>query len=68
MKWYFTPSGASSDLGARVVKETENYTICVTKNKSLIHAKLEKFNGLRLLASWMNIVDEIIGELKNYEF
>lgn len=65
----FIPEQTGSRKGqVTFVKETDSYTISVTKKKILVHMKLEKTNGLRLVASLMDIVDEIIGELRGYEF
>lgn len=65
----FIPEQTGSRKGqVRFVKETDTYTISVTKNKILIHLKMDKANGLALVVAFASIMDDILQTLKSYEF
>lgn len=52
----------------KLLKEGANYTVSTTKNFIIVHMRLEKLSGMNLIVSLMKTVNELVLNLKNYEF
>lgn len=52
----------------KVVKQTQTFTLSETANCLLLHVNLEKQKGMELLSTWLNVSNEILMELKDYDF
>ena len=51
-----------------LLKQGDNYTLSTTKKFVIVHLRLEKMSGMKLIVSMMKTVNEIVQNLKNYEF
>lgn len=65
----FTPEQTGSRKGKiKLVKETESYVLSTSKNLVMIHLRLPKSNGLALIKHLMAAVNNLINDVKTYEF
>ena len=65
----FIPEQTGVRLGqTKLVRQGENYTVSTTKKFVIVHMRLEKLTGMKLVVRMMHTVNEIIQNLKNYEF
>lgn len=65
----FTPENTGAKAGAyKVIRSTENYSIANTKKKIILHISVDKADRIDLIKNILQVVNQIIGELKNYEF
>lgn len=65
----FIPEQTGTRIGqVKLLKQGDNYTLSTTKKFVIVHLRLEKVNGLGLIVSLMKTVNEIVSNLKNYEF
>lgn len=65
----FIPEQTGSRQGqVKVVKETANYSISYSKNRVNVNIHMKRQNGLELMKSYMKIVNEVLFELRSYEF
>lgn len=52
----------------KLLKQGDNYTLSTTKKFIIAHIRMEKESGLTLIVKLMKTVNEIVLNLKNYEF
>lgn len=65
----FTPEQTGLNKGKySIVKETDGYSIAVTKQFIIIRERIDKKNGLPLIKDFMQTVNSIIQDLRTYEF
>ena len=65
----FYPEQKGSRQGQfKTVKETESYTLRTTQNLVVVHLRLPKSNGLTLIKHLMGVVNNLINDVKTYEF
>lgn len=65
----FYPEQKGSRQGQfKTVKETESYVLSTTKNLVVVHLRLPKSNGLTLIKHLMGAVNNLINDVKTYEF
>ena len=65
----FTPEQTGLNKGKySIVKETDGYSIAVTKQFIIIRERIDKKNGLPLIKDFMQTVNSIIQDLRSYEF
>lgn len=65
----FTPEQTGSRSGQqKIVKETPEYVLSTTKNLVVFHIRVPKSNGLTLIKNLMSAVNNLISDVKNYEF
>lgn len=65
----FTPEQTGLNKGKySIVKETDGYSIAVTKQFIIIRERIDKKNGLPLIRDFMQTVNSIIQDLRSYEF
>lgn len=64
----FSPENTGSRSGSiKTIKETETYILSTSKKKVMIHIRLERVGGLKLVQKLLATVNEVITELRNYE-
>lgn len=64
----FLPEQTGSRSGSiKQVKETETYILSTSKKKVMIHIRLERVSGLKLVQKLLSTVNEIISDLRSYE-
>lgn len=64
----FTPENTGSRSGSiKTIKETESYILSTSRKKVMIHIRLERVSGLKLVQKLLTTVNEVITELRNYE-
>jgi len=65
----FTPEQTGVNKGKySIVKETDEYSIAVTKKYIILRERVDKQNGLPLIHDFMKTVNNIINDLRQYEF
>lgn len=65
----FTPEQTGANKGKySIVKETDDYSIAVTKKFIILRERVEKKNGLPLIHDFLKTVNNIINDLRLYEF
>ena len=64
----FNPEEKGAHEGRiKQLKKTDNYTISYSASKLIVHMSFPKEKGLLLVKSFMNIVNNILTDLRNYE-
>lgn len=64
----FLPEETGSRSGKiKTIKETSSYVLSTTNKKVLIHIRLERVGGIKLVQKFLKTVNELITELRNYE-
>ena len=64
----FTPQAIGSRKGRiKVIKETQVYSVQESRNLVIVHLRLPKFKGLKLIQELMNAVNELIQVFRTYE-
>lgn len=65
----FIPEKTGSRQGiVKLVKEGENFTISTTKQRILIHIRLDRISGLQLVKKFLQESTNILQILKDYDF
>lgn len=65
----FIPEKTGSRQGVvKLVKEGENFTISTTRQRILIHLRLERISGLQLVKKFLEESTNILQILKDYDF
>lgn len=65
----FIPEQKGIRMGeTKLIKQSEDFTLSETKNLIVVHLRMQKQSGLSLLKNYLQISNEILLTLKNYEF
>lgn len=64
----FMPEQTGARAGnIKQVKETQDYVLSTSKKKVLIHIRLERLSGLKLVQKLLTVMNEILTDLRTYE-
>lgn len=64
----FIPEQTGARTGKiKQVKETERYILSTSQKKVMIHIRLERVSGLKLVQELLKTMNEIITDLRTYE-
>ena len=64
----FTPENTGSRAGAiKTIVQKDEYTLSSTKKFVIVHIRLDREKGLKLVQKLLSTVNDIISQIRNYE-
>lgn len=64
----FTPEATGSRQGQmKTIKSTDTYDLRTTRNLLIVHIRIPKVKGFKLIQTLLTTVNELITDLRNYE-
>lgn len=65
----FIPEQTGLRMGqTKLLKQGDNYTLSTTKKFVIVHVRLDKANGMKIIVNLMQAINNVVQTLRNYEF